>query len=67
MGGKIPHDWRVEMWSSSDAIERCLATCDRLDIAIAAYQQAIATFPNKIVTLRQGTRVIREHRAGTRA
>jgi hypothetical protein len=63
MGGKIPHDWRIEMWSVGGAIERCLATCDRLDIAIAAYEQAIATFPEKNVTLRQGSRVIREHRA----
>lgn len=59
MGGKIPHDWKVESWNARGSVDRCFAVCDRLDIGIAAYEAAIAAYPNYEITLRHGSHVLR--------
>lgn len=60
MGSRIEHEWKVEQWSSSDAIERVFAICDRVDVGLAAYEATVAAYPEHHITLRHGARVIRD-------
>lgn len=61
MGSKIELEFRVEQWSPSEVIERVFAICDRVDVGLAAFDAAVAAYPEKHITLRHGARVIRDN------
>ena len=65
MGGKIEHPWRVEQWDRKTGVsfvERTFAECTHLDVARAAFDAAVAAYPNEHITMRAGAHVFREHR-----
>jgi hypothetical protein len=62
MGGKIEHPWRIEQWDSAkQKVERTFAECTNLDVAIAAYEAAIAAYPDQFITMRAGAHVFRQN------
>jgi hypothetical protein len=50
--------YRIETWGSDDRLEKLLAKSSSIVIARAALTTAIAEYPSKKITLRQGVRVI---------
>ncbi|QPZ53315.1 hypothetical protein AchV4_0065 [Achromobacter phage vB_AchrS_AchV4] len=58
MGGKIPHDYRIEVWNEREQVEDTLAECSNYFVAEAAFEEACKQRPGKEVTLRQGARVL---------
>jgi hypothetical protein len=54
--------FRVEAWTKNEAVEREIATSDSIVIAMAAFDAAAQEYPEKWLTLRQATRVIRERK-----
>ena len=55
--------YEIAIWTASGRIEEVLAREGNLQVAVAAYQTALLVMPGRHVTLRQGTRVIRERKA----
>ena len=55
--------YEIAVWTASGHIEEVLARAGNLQVAVAAYQTALLTFPGRHVTLRRGTHVIRERKA----
>jgi hypothetical protein len=62
MGGKVPHNWKVEQWNMRGNIERVFAECDHLLVGIAAYEAVIQAYPSEHITLRHGAQVLRENK-----
>jgi len=60
MGGKHPHDFKVEFWTRNGSVERTMAICDNVIVAGAAFEASCAEYPRERITLRQGARVLRE-------
>lgn len=58
MGGKVAHPFRVDLSPMSGPPVR-LATVERLDMAVAAFERACIEHPDAEITLRDGARVIR--------
>lgn len=54
--------YAVELWNARGCVERVLARSALVTIGRGAFEAAVAEFPQKEITLRQRTRVIREHR-----
>jgi hypothetical protein len=61
MGGKISHNWKVRMWERG-AVDREMAECDNLAVAIAAFEKACEVYPDREITLQHGMRVLREQK-----
>jgi hypothetical protein len=54
--------YKVEEWTKGDHVLRVIAGADNLFIARAAYREAVARYPDSIITLRQACRVLEEHK-----
>lgn len=61
MGGKVPHDFKVQMMERSVPV-RDMATADNISIAIAAYRAALVEYPDRHIVLSHGMRIIREQK-----
>ena len=55
--------WHVVQWLPNGSIDRHLAICANPDLAVAAYESAILKWPDKEITCRHGSRILREHKA----
>ena len=55
--------YKVEEWGEGDHVLRLFAGCDNLFVARAAYREAVARYPHSEITLRQGGRVLEEHKS----
>lgn len=53
--------WHVEQWRNG-SIERILAICANSTLGRAAFNAAVAEWPDKELTLRHGSRVLQEHK-----
>jgi hypothetical protein len=58
--------FRVEEWTSNGHVLRVIAGADNLFVARAAYREAVARYPHSEITLRQGIRVLAEHKPSAR-
>jgi len=56
-------DFKVETWSARGGIERLLARTATVFVGRGAFAAAVESYPQKNITLRQGARVLKEHRA----
>ena len=57
-----PARYCVEQWWPDDrGVEETLAACSNLDIARAAYQEAVRRFPDKRLYLRHRSFVVEQH------
>jgi hypothetical protein len=54
--------FKVEAWTKNESVEREIAISDSIIVAIAAFDAAAREYPEKWLTLRQATRVIRERK-----
>ena len=54
--------YKIEEWTAGDHILRLIAGADNLFVARAAYREAVARYPNSIITLRQQCRLLEEHK-----
>jgi hypothetical protein len=54
--------FHVVQWMPDGRIDRHLAICTNPDLAFAAYEAAIDKWPDKEITCRHGSRVLREHK-----
>jgi hypothetical protein len=51
----------IELWSADDRmIEQTLARCAKLTHAYVLFDRIVAEYPNRILRIRQKSRVIRE-------
>lgn len=54
--------FKVERWSANrQSVEKELAICDDIIAARGAFRAAVAEWPDKRFTLRQGIRVLEEY------
>ena len=53
--------YKLEAWGKGEKLEREIAIADDIVVARAAFDAAVGEWPTKHITLRQGTRVIREN------
>jgi hypothetical protein len=54
--------YEIAVWTKDGHIEEVLARAGNLQVAVAAYHTALLVKPERHVTLRQGTQVIRERK-----
>ena len=55
--------FKVEEWTEKgEHLLRLIAGADNLFVARAAYREAVARYPRSAITLRQGCRVLEEHK-----
>lgn len=50
--------YALDLWTEGDSIDQELGFLSDLSIAHAAYAAAVLRYPGRVVTLRQGARVI---------
>jgi len=50
--------YRVELWRSSDAVERVLGLASNVALARAIFRAAITEHPGRRVTLRRGDKIV---------
>jgi hypothetical protein len=54
--------YEIAVWTDAGRLAVVLAKAGHFQVAVAAYESAVLAFPDRHVTLRQGTRVIRERK-----
>jgi hypothetical protein len=51
----------AELWNAQGGLERLLSRSSPATMTCSAFEAAVKEFPKKAISLRQGTRMIREH------
>ena len=55
-------EFRVEVWGRGGSTERVLARAAAVLVGRGAFDAAVQEYPDREITLRQGARVIAQHR-----
>jgi hypothetical protein len=60
----MDNPFKIESWTPSGKVEEVMAIAENLLIARAAFREAVKRYPKAHLTLRQGARVVEEHKPG---